>query len=87
MSKVIQVLAQMANRADLQSEQSIKTFVTSAEISAEQSEAIVTKDLTYLEHQLSISRDIICFLVPAEDDEPVKEEENDEDNTQSVINW
>jgi hypothetical protein len=87
MSKVIQVLAQMANRADLQSEKSLETFLSTTEINAEQSEAIINKNVVSLEEQLNIHRDIVCFLVPAEDDEPVKEEENDEDNTQSVVNW
>ncbi len=86
MSKVIQVLAEMGSNAGLQNEQAIESFVTSAEINVEQSEAIMAKDVVSLERQLNVYRDIVCFLVPAEDDEPVQEE-NDEEKTQSVVNW
>ena len=86
MTKVIEVLAQMASNANLQSEQAIESFVTSTEINADQSSAIIANDVLSLERQLNVYRDIVCFLVPAEDDEPNNEEESDEDKTQSVAN-
>lgn len=86
MSKVIQVLAQMANRADLQSAKSLETFLSTTEINAEQSEAIITNDITSLERQLDICPDIVCVLLPAEDDDDVPAE-NEEEDKKSVINF
>ncbi len=89
MSKVIQVLAQMANRADLQSEQALETFLSTTEINAEQNEAIITKNVTSLERQLDICPDIVCILLPAEDDaeESDSPAEDEPENNQSIINF
>ncbi|PKI17353.1 hypothetical protein [Colwellia sp. 12G3] len=87
MTKVIEVLAHMASNANLQSKQAIESFVTNTEINADQSKAIIANDVLSLERQLNVYRDIVCFLIPAEDGEPVKEEENDEEKTKTVVNW
>jgi hypothetical protein len=83
MSKVVQLLEAMAQLAHADIEQ----LLTQADINAEQADTIRTKDIISLERQLDICPDIFCFLIPAEDDQPVKEdEENEESSINSVVN-
>lgn len=79
MSKVIQVLAQMASDSSLQNEQAVEALLTTAEINAEQSEAIINQDAISLERQLDICPDIFCVLFPAEDGEEPSENEEESD--------
>jgi len=84
MSKAVQLLEAMAQLAHAD----IEKLIAQTTINAEQAEAIRAKDIISLERQLDICPDIFCFLIPAEDDEPVKEdEENKESNINSVVNW
>ena len=84
MSKAVQLLEAMAQLAHADVEQ----LLAQAEINTEQAEAIRAKDIVSLERQLDICPDVFCFLIPAEDEEPVKEEEEKEDtNINSVVNW
>ncbi len=90
MSKVIEVLETMARNANLNNQAAVEVLINNAEINAEQSKAIIAKDVTSLERQLDICPDVYCILFPAEDESPEdsdapSEEEND--NTQSVINF
>lgn len=78
MSKVIEVLAQMASDTSLQSNKAIEALLASSEINSELSSAIIEKDITSLERQLDIQKDIVCFMIPAEDDEPSENEDNDQ---------
>lgn len=89
MSKVIEVLETMACDANLNSQAAVEELLNNAEINAEinaeQSEAIITKDVTSLERQLDICPDIVCVFVPAEDDEPEQEtEEGDEKSDENI---
>jgi len=88
MSTVIQVLEKMGSDANLQSEQAIEQLLAASEVNAEQTEAIMTKDVISLERQLDVCPDIVCLLVPAEDDEKEDKEKEDEDDNdiKSVVN-
>ncbi|KGJ89692.1 hypothetical protein [Colwellia psychrerythraea] len=86
MNKVIQVLEQMASDSSLQNKTDIETLLTTAKIKTGQSEAIIAKNVVSLERQLDICPDIICFLVPAEDDDKDSETDEDQARTQSVVN-
>lgn len=79
MSKVFQVLAQMASDSSLQNNESIEALLVSTDINAEQSEAIIAKDIITLERQLDICPDVYCMLFPAEDDEAEANDDKDED--------
>jgi hypothetical protein len=86
MSKVIKVLEAMAQLPHAE----IEKLVTQANITAEQAEAIINKDVISLERQLDICPDIYCVFFPAEDDEATDKENEDEDDksdeTKSVVN-
>ena len=81
MTKVIQVLEQMANDASLQTEQAIEQLLTTTEVDAEQAEAIISKDVTSLERQLDVCPDIVCLILPAEDDDEEKDDDKDDDDS------
>ena len=84
MSKVIQVLEQMGSDANLQNEQAIEQLLATTEVNAEQAEAIINKDVTSLERQLDVCPDVVCFILPAEDDEEEKDDDKDEDSTEET---
>jgi len=87
MSKIMQVLTQMGSDANLQDEEAIKHLLASTELNSEMTQAIVNKDITALGRQLDVCPDVVCFLVPAEDDEKEGEsEQEDKDNIKSVVN-
>ncbi len=83
MSKVIQVLEAMAQMSNADIEQ----LIAKADITAEQAEAIIIKDVISLERQLDICPDIYCVFFPAEDETPEGEDEEEKDEeVQSVVN-
>jgi hypothetical protein len=85
-SKVIQVLAKMASDSNFQNNEAIEALLASEEINAEQSKAIITKDLISLEKQLDICPDIVCIFIPAEDDNSEEtESESEEENNDIKI--
>lgn len=90
MTKVIQVLEQMGSDAafqNKQSEQAIEQLLTTAEVEAEQAEAIINKDIISLERQLDVCPDIVCFVLPADDDdENGDDKENEDDSTKETSN-
>ena len=87
MSKIIQVLEQMANDASLQNEQAIAQLLATTDVNTEQAEAITNKDITSLERQLDVCPDIYCLLVPAEDDEPAEDDsEENQTDIKSIVN-
>ena len=89
MSKVIQVLAQMASNLSYQNAHAVEALLKTAEINTEQSEAIITNDVTSLERQLDICPDIFCTFIPAEDDENEENKESEEspdEDAKSVVN-
>lgn len=86
MSKLIQVLEQMNSDAKLQDEQAIKQLLRSAEMDTEQAEAIINKDISSLERQLNVRLDMVCGVVPAEDDDENEEKDEKEDNATETTN-
>lgn len=86
MSKVIQVLAEMANDASLTNEDQVMTMLVDAEITDKQKQAIEAKDLDTLTETIHDLPIIKCVpLVPAEDDdaEDEEKEEEKEDDTET----
>lgn len=81
MNKVVEILTEMAQN----SSSDIEQLVT--QVTSEQAEAIINKDITSLERQLDICPDIKCFLIPAEDEEPSKKEEEEETDVRSVVGF
>lgn len=83
MSKVMQVLEQMGSDAHCQSDDAIKGLLAAAELATDMTTAIISKDVISLERQLDIRPDIVCLVLPAEDDE---DEDDDKDTTEETSN-
>ena len=87
MSKAIQVLEQMGSDANVQSEEAITNLVTATELESEITEAIINKDIISLERQLDVRLDMVCGVLPAEDeDEDEDEDSDDNDSTEETSN-
>ena len=83
MSKVIQVLVEMANDASLTNEDQVTTLLVDADITESQKQAIEAKDLDILIETMPDLSEIKCLPVfPAEDDE--EDEEDEEEDTEST---
>lgn len=84
MSNVMQVLAKMGSDASCQNEAEVEDLLTRVELDGEIAEAIINKDIATLERQLDVRPDIVCMLVPAEDDDEEKEDDNkDKDSSET----
>lgn len=80
MSKIIQVLETMAADAALVNKENSSIFLTTAEISIEQQQAITEKNAEQLAETISDLPEIISFSqvgpIPIEDDVPEEFQEN-----------
>lgn len=88
MTTITQVLEQMGQHANLQNNAEVEEFINQAELSIELKNALINKDTVSLERQMDVCPDIVCFLVPAEDDQPAEEDskDNSETNIKSIVN-
>lgn len=88
MTTITQVLEQMGQDAKLQNSAQVKEFIEHTELSIELKNALITKDTVSLERQMDVCPDIVCFLVPAEDDQPAEDDskENSDTNIKSIVN-
>ena len=85
MSKVISVLEKMASDAAMTNESAIADLVVNSNISDGQQKAIIAHDVEALVESTINLPEVKCFiLVPAEDDEPVKEEENTDEQAIAI---
>ena len=86
MSKVIQVLEQLGQDANLQTAASIEFYVNNAELENELTEALVNKDVSSLERSLDICPDIVCVVVTPDNDEPSEDDSEEKEEIKAVIN-
>lgn len=86
MSKIIQVLETMATDAALVNEESMTTFLNTAEISIEQQQALTDKNTGQLAKTVSDLPEIISYfqVLPEENDEQ-NEDEDDSESTDSLL--
>jgi len=87
MSKVIQVLEQMSRDANGQNEDAINNLLAAAQLDTEITTAIINKDVITLERQLNVRSDIVCMILPAEDDEDDEDDDSTEITNYHVIGF
>jgi hypothetical protein len=87
MSKVIQVLEQMSRDANGQNEDAINNLLATAQLDTEITTAIINKDVITLERQLDVRSDIVCMILPAEDDEDDEGDDSTEITNYHVIGF
>lgn len=84
MSKIISVLERMASDAAMNGESAIADLVATSDINEGQIQAIQTKDTVLLINTTNDLPIIECFvIVPAEDDEPDNEQQEDKNTKAS----
>ena len=87
MSKIIQALETMATDASLVNEENITTFLTTAEITTEQQQAITEKNAEQLAETVGDLPKIISFsqVLPEEEGDEQTEDENDSESANSLL--
>ena len=87
MSEAIQVLVDLASNATLDNQENITTMLAEAEISLEQEQAIVAKDVEKLADSINLT-EIRAFVpvLPAEDDNGDEDSENDDNENDDASN-
>ena len=83
MSKIMQVLEQLGQDANLQTQTSIKSHVATAELDNELTEAIINKDEGSLKSLLNISNQTWCVVIHTPEDD---ESEINQSNIKAVSN-
>lgn len=83
MSKVVQFLENLGRNPELLSEQAYADAVAALELDADSAAAVLSRDPLAMAELLQAPGITFCGLVPAEEEEPVKEDEPDEDGRDS----
>lgn len=87
MNSAIQFLARLGSDAALQDTTTLATALAEANLSPEAMTLIQASDVEGLKCLMPVRHDIVCAMVPAEDEQESQEsEENDTDVTQLVVN-
>ena len=85
MSKIINVLATMANKPSLTTETQITALLESADISEEQKQAILAQDSERLANTIANFPISMCSVVhPAEDEQQQSQEDSESKETKST---
>ncbi|MPY23394.1 hypothetical protein [Shewanella sp. YLB-07] len=74
MSNIIQLLERMGQDSELQSND-FKNIITESELNHDLKTALLNKDKSSLEELLRVDPEIVCAMIPAEDEEPPHKEE------------
>ncbi|PKG83194.1 hypothetical protein CXF85_11720 [Colwellia sp. 75C3] len=88
MSKVINVLATLANNPSLTTKQEITALLEYAEISTEQKQAILAQDSERLAETIANFPLSMCAIVlPAEDEEQESQEESQSEEAKNTLRF
>ena len=88
MSKVVDVLATMANDASLVNAQQLKALLANADLSTEQLKAILAKDSQALADTISKFSISMCSIVSApEEDEQESQEESKNEEAKNTLKF
>ena len=82
MSNVVQFLEAMARNPKLLSAEDFAGAVAHAELEPTAQRALLDGDATALNQALGARETMLCFVVPAENDEPQEEEQEGEESPQ-----
>jgi len=83
MSNVIELLERMGKDASLQTQQSFEKAIQESELTSELKQTLINRDDISLKRELDICPDVVCIFLPAEDEKPNEDSDEDEktDNT------
>lgn len=88
MSNIIQLLERMGQDADLQSQANVEKAIAESKLSTTLKASLLNRDNISLKRELDVCPDVVCLMVPAEDEEPENKEEPKEENVEikSIVN-
>lgn len=75
MSNVIELLERMGQDASLQTQQSFEKAILESELTSELKQSLINRDDISLKRELDICPDVVCILLPADDEEKPDESE------------
>ncbi|MCL1041856.1 hypothetical protein L2712_09410 [Shewanella marisflavi] len=78
MPNIIQLLERMGQDATLQNEANFQQAITESTLSTTLKASLLNRDDISLKRELDVCPDIVCIMLPAED-EPEQEEEREEE--------
>ncbi|RTR29717.1 hypothetical protein [Shewanella atlantica] len=83
MSNVIELLERMGQDASLQTQQSFEKAILESELTSELKQSLINRDDISLKRELDVCPDVVCIFLPAEDEKPNEDSDEDEktDNT------
>ena len=76
MSNVIELLEQIGNNAELQTQDGFSRAVLNSNLSIDLKKMLLDRDVKNLARELDVCADVVCAMLPAED-EPEEQDEND----------
>ena len=89
MSNIIQLLERMGQDSELQTEQSFEQAIQESALTHELKQSLLNRDDISLKRQLDVCPDVVCVLLPAEDEETKPEQKEkpteDKSETRSII--
>jgi len=78
MSKVMQILEQLGQNANLQTPENIEEYLTSAALTNELKQALIEKDELTLKNLLDIPTQVWCSVIVTPEDDESEEDGDDE---------
>ena len=85
MSNIIQLLERMGQDASLQTETNFEQAIAESALTESLKQALINKDDISLKRELDVCPDVVCILIPAEDEETDDKKEKDENNESTTI--
>ncbi|MCL1137924.1 hypothetical protein [Shewanella pneumatophori] len=86
MSNIIQLLERMGQDASLQTETNFEQAIAESALTESLKQALINRDDISLKRELDVCPDVVCVLLPAEDDEEKTEDSPKEDETEISVN-
>ncbi|WP_076414597.1 hypothetical protein [Shewanella sp. UCD-KL12] len=79
MSNIIQLLERMGQDSELQTEQSFEQAIQESALTSELKQSLLNRDEINLKRELDVCPDVVCIMLPAEDEEKEKEDSEEAD--------
>ncbi len=83
MDTIIEILEKAGENAKYQNDSTYIELIESSELPSDIKSTLIDKEATTLERQLDVCPDIVCIVLPAED-EPSEENEEPEKNAEDI---
>lgn len=80
MTNIIAVLEKIAKDASLKNTAALKAFIEQTSLSEQEKALILAQNSEAIAAELDVKKDIVCLVVPAEDDEPSEDSEEDKES-------